>query len=402
MLFEEMCCVVAFSIVASFVGNQKRETRRQDDLLLNRRTVRILQYLTAMLFGPLLLLLLFAGKRVSGLGVSAGRRFTASRSLKSPNRNTCWCCDKKGSGNGKAQAIRLHQSVLYSATSSSEDPPITSKSAEAVGLYRSFCDRAWTKLQDRCGNKLQPVEIPQQLSFNTAIAAGAPERTRVDITVQALQAAPNDGSAAIRYARFALLETVSPSTSSSVAPSVQSSGIQVLNMVVFPASHLDFPVWGADFVSLPGNKHLLLLDAQPMGYDASDRSQGWDEWYQKNQIAREYPWGGDLPEKVQPYVSKNALWARLGAVAGSEEKASATVDPIERIQALMPAFEEHLDLYLDLIVQEYASTPTSSENRHRDYIQYRLENDPARPMLKRLYGEEWTETVLHDVLFPQS
>jgi len=36
---------------------------------------------------------------------------------------------------------------------------------------------------------------------------------------------------------------------------------------------------------------------------------------------------------------------------------------------------------------------------HRDYLNYRRENDPARPMLTRLYGNEWTERVISEVLF---
>jgi hypothetical protein len=40
------------------------------------------------------------------------------------------------------------------------------------------------------------------------------------------------------------------------------------------------------------------------------------------------------------------------------------------------------------------------EHAREAYLQYRLENDPARPMLRALYGEEWSEEVLTTVLFP--
>ena len=35
-----------------------------------------------------------------------------------------------------------------------------------------------------------------------------------------------------------------------------------------------------------------------------------------------------------------------------------------------------------------------------EYLEYRRTNDPARPMLQRLYGNEWAESVIGDVLFP--
>ena len=34
-----------------------------------------------------------------------------------------------------------------------------------------------------------------------------------------------------------------------------------------------------------------------------------------------------------------------------------------------------------------------------DYLNYRRDNDPARPMLKSLYGEEWTEKLIGEILF---
>jgi len=338
---------------------------------------------------------------------------------------------RRGIGGGAKRRKRIVHSPLLLSTVSDDSitnddiNAATTTQTTAGGLYRSFAERAWNRVRKRCDD-LQPVAVPRELSSNTAAAAGAPEGTRVDMTVKALRATTtsddcNDGkSYPIRYARFALLETVHPSssTSGSAGPGVvQTSGIQVLNMVIFPSSNSALPVWGADFVSLPGNKHLLLLDAQPMGYGAPPfHLSRWQEWYEKHEIAKQFPWGGDLPEKVQPYVSQHALWTRLGSgssgssAAGSAKgvsgggSSSSSADPIQQIQGLMTAFEEHLDLYLDLILQRQEasdSSPPTSENRQRDYIKYRLENDPARPMLKRLYGEEWTEKVLHNVLFPQ-
>ena len=35
----------------------------------------------------------------------------------------------------------------------------------------------------------------------------------------------------------------------------------------------------------------------------------------------------------------------------------------------------------------------------RRYTDYRAEKDPARGMLTRFHGSEWTETYIHSVLF---
>mmetsp|Transcript_7751 Transcript_7751/g.11341 ORF Transcript_7751/g.11341 Transcript_7751/m.11341 type:complete len:156 (-) Transcript_7751:70-537(-) len=43
---------------------------------------------------------------------------------------------------------------------------------------------------------------------------------------------------------------------------------------------------------------------------------------------------------------------------------------------------------------------TAIQNGHTDYLNYRRANDPARPMLRSLYGEEWTERLIEGVLFP--
>jgi hypothetical protein len=42
------------------------------------------------------------------------------------------------------------------------------------------------------------------------------------------------------------------------------------------------------------------------------------------------------------------------------------------------------------------------ENEREPYIDCRLNNDPAKPMFKALFGQEWTDRVLKEVLFPSN
>jgi phycoerythrobilin:ferredoxin oxidoreductase len=51
--------------------------------------------------------------------------------------------------------------------------------------------------------------------------------------------------------------------------------------------------------------------------------------------------------------------------------------------------------------EQIGDKETEESNDQEAYIQYRLNNDPAKPMLKGLYGEEFTDRVLQEVLFPE-
>lgn len=188
------------------------------------------------------------------------------------------------------------------------------------------------------------------------------------------------------YARYALLETLPLN-----AEGLCSTGIQVFNFGIFPPSNSDIPVLGVDLVSLPGDKNLILLDAQPMS--ASERYRKYFRGWHEKHVTDQFPWGGDLPEQVKRYVSPQALWTRLTSENGQTE------DPLEVIQgSLFEAYKEHLDIYLNLL--ETSAVGTTRDNWCDDYMEYRLQNDPAKPMLKSLFGAEWTSGVLESVLFP--
>ena len=254
-------------------------------------------------------------------------------------------------------------------------PPATCFTSTVIcaGTYQPYAEKAWERLTQV--PSLKPVKIEDQYADQESPPVG-PSKATTSIQVRALQS--DDGP--LRYARYALLATEPAS----------SNSIQVLNLCLFP-QHKDLPVWGADFVSLPANKHLLLLDAQPMN-ECADYADRWQEWYTKHVSDDVFPWGGDLPEPVKPFVSKYALWTRLGGEGNDVDSTLGGDGP------LVKAFCEHLDIYLSLLLNEDSSQEPQEQG---DYIKYRLENDPARPMLQRLYGAEWTEHVLETYLFPQ-
>lgn len=308
------------------------------------------------------------------------------------------------------------------AACSGEDVALVRDVPPGHGLYHPFAQAFWKQLTST--GWFQDDEA--STGFHTeriAPAKGFPDGSRVRMTVRSMAAKPE---APVAYARYALLETLvateHENDDDSVSPSARPQhhiGIQVLNAVILPRPEQEQgdspsgckPVWGADFVALPGNKHLLLLDAQPMM--ANDTAhESFAEWYDSFDVAETWPWAGDIPPEVQPYVSPKALWTRLGGPSSSSEpqqqadaeRRQPSLSSTNKIaKELLPVMEAHLQVYLTI-----AETVNSNENDSvqtsaswlRPYLEYRLSKDPARPMLQSLYGKQWTEDILERVLFP--
>jgi len=168
----------------------------------------------------------------------------------------------------------------------------------------------------------------------------------------------------------------------------------VLNFVINPSSRFDLPFFGADLVTLPGG-HLIALDLQPALKTDERHTTAvwsrllpiWEHWQQR------LPEGGPIPAEAEPYFSPGFLWTRLPLGEAGDELIGS---------AVFPAFVAYLDLYLQLVAE---ATPVEEPRRqellagqHR-YTAYRAEKDPARGMLTRFHGAEWTEAYIHGVLF---
>jgi hypothetical protein len=259
-----------------------------------------------------------------------------------------------------------------------------------VGLYRKFNTHAWKRLEE--SGLFQDTDIPEDLTFNQAPAKGM-KNSVVHITTKAMVPAKGHENL-VKYARVALLETIAQDTND--ATMIHEAGIQVLNFVVIPSDETNLPVLGIDLVTLPGGRNLLLLDAQPM-VQPNPHEEHWNEWHSKYVLGNKaFPWGGDFPEPVQKYVSKNALWTRLT----SDDADAEVLDPISIIQNdVWDVFTAHLDLYLDLL-QNSNAQDIQGVNGQSGYLEYRRSTDPAKPMLNALYGAEWTDKLLDQVLFP--
>lgn len=166
--------------------------------------------------------------------------------------------------------------------------------------------------------------------------------------------------------------------------------LQVLNFVIFPELDYDLPFFGADLVTLPGG-HLIAIDMQPLFQTQSYQdkySQPILEMFRRYQA--DLPWGGDFPEEAQAFFSPAFLWTRPGDTADVKTH-------------VFSAFQDYLKAYISFVQQAQPVTDAHQlaaiRQSHLSYARYRAEKDPARGMLTRFYGSEWTEDYIHGFLF---
>ena len=236
-------------------------------------------------------------------------------------------------------------------------------------IYEPFLQRAIALLQECL--EIRPYPIPAGFERKQAVTGKGKRQATVTTTSYGACSPPQ-----LRQIRAAHVQG--------------GEALQVLNFVIFPELDYDLPFFGADLVTLPGG-HLIALDMQPLfqteAYQAK-YSQPIMEMFHRYQ--QHLSWGGDFPKEAQAFFSPAFLWTRPAETAAVETHVFA-------------AFEDYLTAYLEFVKQ--AQPVTDPERRaaiqqaHLNYVRYRAEKDPARGMLTRFYGSEWTEAYIHGFLF---
>ena len=316
----------------------------------------------------------------------------------------------------KAPASPLTRHATSSLTTAATAPDVEAFS------YGPTLAEALRRVEARLG-PLEPYAIPKDLRSATSRQVskdGVVSRTEV----VGFSVGP------LRQIRAAVIEParVVPPADAAAAAAAADAPLptfpRVLNLVAFPQPGFRLPVFGADLVTLPGG-HLVAIDLHPMlppgehRADVLPRVQDIYARYQRRPAGETaagdqqglLPWGGDLPDEAQPFFSPCAVWTRLPLTGEGRATLARRVcghgDEREAGGGDGVLFE-YLDAFLDLAAESWEARGLGGggggggsdySDAQRAYSAYRAEKDPARGMLSRMHGAEWTERLIHECLF---
>jgi len=175
---------------------------------------------------------------------------------------------------------------------------------------------------------------------------------------------------------------------------INSPNYSVLNFLIIPNTIYNVPFFGVDFVSLP-NSHLLVLDFQPSLKIENQYSKKLLEQLLKlkNRCHSSLPLAEKMSSDVARFFSPGLIWSKLP----KEENSDYLI-----ANQLYNSFTEYLKLYLEILFESNevnAKLQTELRIGQNNYLKYRRDKDPARPMLSSLFGKEFTESLIQEVLF---
>ena len=175
---------------------------------------------------------------------------------------------------------------------------------------------------------------------------------------------------------------------------IESPNYSVLNFLIIPNTMYNVPFFGVDFVSLP-NSHLIVLDFQP---SITIENQFSSELLKKLIDLKDtchsvLPRAKKMSLDVEKYFSPGLIWSRLPKEDNSDDLIN---------YQLYKSFVAYLNLYLKILFNgkkvDIKMQKELNEGQNY-YLNYRRDKDPARPMLSSLFGKEFTECLIKEVLF---
>jgi len=175
---------------------------------------------------------------------------------------------------------------------------------------------------------------------------------------------------------------------------INSPSYCVLNFLIIPKSQYNVPFLGIDFVSLP-NYHLIVLDFQPSMHinKQFDKNLLQELLNIKDEFHKEVPMAAKMSDQIAQFFSPAVIWSKLPKDEISENLIHNN---------LYQTFQKYLDLYLNILFRaEDVDLEVQKEliNGQNKYLEYRKSKDPARPMLKVLFGQTFTESLINNLLF---
>ena len=236
--------------------------------------------------------------------------------------------------------------------------------------WSSYLKYLITKLEEyECKEKI----IPSQFSYKESIYGSKKNQNNVHLATWAVN------NKRINLAR---------------AICINSPSYSVLNFLIIPNPIYNMPFLGVDFVTLP-NYHLLVLDFQPsIKIEKQFDEEILDKIMKiKNIIYQKIPLGEKMSKEVASFFSPGLIWSKLPREKSSDFLIS---------HDLFIAFREYLTIYMNLLFNCDAVNSDLQEEIKKGqnlYLDYRKSKDPARPMLKILFGKDFAESLITNVLF---
>ena len=176
----------------------------------------------------------------------------------------------------------------------------------------------------------------------------------------------------VRYARIALLK---------------GPGLEIGNLLCLPQVTHPLPILGADLVVLSRETGMVAVDLSPTLPPGPERDAQLASLVARRARQPSLPPGGALPDWCAAWFSPCALYTR--------------VTPSQR-EAASAAFQDFPSAFVDLA---RASSPrldllAQVASAQAGYAAAHLRDDKGLGLLAKMFGREWSERYLSEVLFP--
>jgi len=178
---------------------------------------------------------------------------------------------------------------------------------------------------------------------------------------------------------------------------------QVFTSLFYPAAEYDLPVLGIDLLQFNLEKHLCVVDFQPLHSSEQEHAQCYE--HKPKPIRDAYPsLQGKMTKRFYDedrYFSNQMLYSRFEELQEQEQKHGSANEEHPVYRDLFPAFQQYVQNHLDLV----RSTPAQAESIARvlqgqaNYDSYSADRDPAHAMFTKVFGPELADAFVYDVLF---
>lgn len=170
---------------------------------------------------------------------------------------------------------------------------------------------------------------------------------------------------------------------------------QVFTSLFYPRTNL--PVLGIDFLQFNNQtRHLTVVDMQPIHLSETDHDLEYSHLLEP--IRNDYP---NLQNTMSKRFYDENQFFSTQMLLGRGENGPGYV-----WEELFPAYKSYLAIHVSLVKEtlQRADRTDFSEvlRRHKAYDDYSSVRDPAHGLLKAIFGKNYADAFVYDILFPLS